>query len=209
MHPVRVIRFITMTRSLNILTPNPALPASDVSIYTIGHGNRSLEEFLALLNEFGIRGLVDVRSLPGSRKHPHFSREHLAEALRTSGIRYLWEGKDLGGFRKGRGDSPHTSLESRGFRAYADHMETEAFRAGVDRLLTLARESPTAFFCAERLPWKCHRFLLSDFLTMQGARVFHIVASRKLMEHHLSPPARKQGYGLVYDLQSQKQLKFE
>lgn len=201
MGPVRVIRFITMSRSLSIL-PNPAWPVPDVSIYTIGHGSRYLEEFLALLNEFSIQCLVDVRSIPQSRRHPYFSQGQLSHALNGSGIRYLWEGRDLGGFRKGREDSPHISLESGGFRAYADHMETGAFRAGAGRLLALGRELPTALLCAERLPWQCHRFLLSDFLCMQGARVLHILASGKLMEHGLSPLARKQGEGLVYDLQS-------
>jgi uncharacterized protein (DUF488 family) len=169
-------------------------------IYSIGHGNRSFEEFLALLREAGISTLVDVRTVPRSRKHPHFGRDELAPALSETGLRYFWEGPDLGGFRRPREGSAHTALRSPGFRNYADHMESAAFRSGVDRLLALAEEAPTAYLCAERLPWRCHRYLLSDYLVFRGARVLHLLAPGKSYAHRLNPLARAAGDTLVYDV---------
>ncbi len=177
-----------------------------LAIYTIGHGDRSWEEFLALLLEPRIRCLVDVRRFPGSRRHPHFSRENLEQALPTAGIRYRWEGERLGGRRKARRDSPHTALRTEGFKAYADHMETEIFRRGVESLLALANKAPTAVMCAERLPWHCHRFFLSDFLLLTDARVIHIIEAGKLQRHQLNPIARIEGKRLIYDRKSPEQL---
>ncbi len=108
------------------------------TLYTIGHGARPLEAFLALLEGEGIERVVDVRSFPGSRKHPHFGKDALAASLEERGIEYVGR-KDLGGFRKARPDSRHTALRSAGFRGYADHMETEEVRAGLDDVLAAAK----------------------------------------------------------------------
>lgn len=172
--------------------------AGTVTIYTVGHGSRSAEEFLDLLGQHGIRCLVDIRACPGSRRHPHFAREALAAALQDRGIRYVWEGRDLGGFRHGGGEE-HTALESPGFRAYCAHMQTEAFRQAVARLLDLAGAAPTAVMCAERLYWHCHRYFLSDSLLLRGARVVHLLSGTETREHRMNPLARVEGERLVYD----------
>jgi uncharacterized protein (DUF488 family) len=176
-------------------------------IYTIGHGNRSIEEFVDLLREVGIERLVDVRAHPVSRRHPQFAREPIEKSLAGSGIRYVWEGKSLGGRRKLAADSPHVALKSPAFRAYADYMATGEFRSGMERLLELAGAGRIAIMCAERLPWECHRNLISDSLAARGVRVQHLMAPGESREHALNPLARREGDRLVYDAGQQLGLK--
>lgn len=173
------------------------------TIHTIGHGNRSIEEFVALLRGAGITCLLDVRAFPSSRRHSHFAREALERSLPAAGIRYVWEGKDLGGRRRPAANSPHAALRSPGFRAYADHMGTAAFRDGAERLVGLARASRAAVMCAERLPWQCHRFLISDYLVCAGQRVRHMIDEGAPREHRLHPLARLRDCKLVYDGETQ------
>ncbi len=168
-------------------------------IYTIGHGNRSIEEFIGLLGDAGIECLVDVRAYPASRRHPQFAREALERSLPAAGVRYVWEGTALGGRRKLAKDSPHAALKNPGFRAYAGHMGTEEFRDGVARLINLAQAERAAVMCAERLPWECHRYLVSDSLAARGVRVEHIVAAGGTQPHALNALARIEDGGLVYD----------
>ena len=177
-------------------------------IYTIGHGNRSSEEFIALLAEAGIECLMDVRAYPASRRHPQFAREALEGSLADAGVRYVWEGTDLGGRRKPGKDSPHIALRNPAFRAYAGHMETEAFRRGIERLVELGRASRTAIMCAERLPWECHRFLISDYLVARGACVVHLVNPGATQEHRINPVVRLRGGKLWYDGETQGELRF-
>lgn len=167
-------------------------------IYTIGHGARSLEAFLELLERERIERVVDVRSFPGSRKHPHFGKDALAASLEDRGIEYAWR-KDLGGFRKSRPDSRHTALRSAGFRGYADHMETEEFREARDWLIETSREKRTAFMCAESLWWRCHRRMLADAVVAAGRDVRHIM-DRGLDVHRLSSAARVERSLPVYDV---------
>src|SRR3569833_2940363 len=137
--------------------------ASSPVLYSIGHGDRSIEDFISILLAHGIRALADVRAYPASRRHPQFSREELRHALGEKGIKYLWLGASLGGFRTPHQDARHRALSSPALRGYADHMATSEFRAGVDALLTAARREPTAMMCAERLPQHCHRGLVAVF----------------------------------------------
>lgn len=167
-------------------------------IWSIGHGARELADFLALPREHGIRTLVDVRSFPGSRRHPHFGREALAAALSTVEIAYVHL-RGLGGRRSPRPDSPHLAIEVPGFRAYADHMGTDEFRADYERLSELARTGPTAFMCAESLWWRCHRRMLSDRLAIDGWEVVHILSTGKAKPHRVWELARRTHSGLVYD----------
>jgi uncharacterized protein (DUF488 family) len=176
------------------------------TIFTIGHGNRAIGEFVALLREAEIECLVDVRAYPVSRRHPQFAREALAKSLTQAGIRYAWEGKSLGGRRKLAKDSPHIALKSLGFRAYADYMATEEFGTGLDRLLEVERAVRPAIMCAERLPWECHRNLIADSLSVRGVRVLHLMGPGESREHALSPLARKDGERLVYDAGEQLRL---
>jgi uncharacterized protein (DUF488 family) len=161
-----------------------------LTICTIGHSNHTFEEFISLLEAYDIRIIADIRSFPGSRKFPHFNRENLEQTLPAHGVEYLWIPK-LGGrrhIRKGF-DSPNTGLTSPGFRAYADYMGTEEFRDGVNELLSAARRSRIAYMCAEALYWRCHRRLLSDYLTAHGIEVLHIMGPKNLVAHKLSKEA--------------------
>ncbi len=170
------------------------------TIYSIGHGARAIETFLELLQGAGIERLVDVRTAPGSRKHPQFGRDALADSVEAQGIDYAWQGKALGGFRRALPDSRHVSLRSAGFRGYADHMETEEFRAAVEHLIDTSRGTTTAIMCAESLWWRCHRRMLSDALTARGCHVVHIMERGKLQPHRLSNAARVDGDAVIYDV---------
>jgi uncharacterized protein (DUF488 family) len=178
-----------------------------MTVYTIGHGNRAFEEFAGLLRAAAIECLVDVRAYPASRRHPQFSRDALEGSLAAAGVRYAWEGKTLGGRRKAAADSPHIALRSPGFRAYADYMATEEFRAGLQRLLGMAGSGRVAIMCAERLPWECHRNLISDSLVARGTRVLHLMDRGEGREHTLNPVARLEGERLIYDAGEQLGLK--
>ncbi|MBI2072207.1 MAG: DUF488 domain-containing protein [Gemmatimonadetes bacterium] len=127
-------------------------------LYTIGHSTHTLEEFLALLRQHAIKVLVDVRRFPTSRRHPHFVREALAEALRGAGVEYVHE-PQLGGWRSARPDSPNTAWRTKGFQGYADHMGTPEFGTALARIVALGSERATAVMCAEITPWRCHRQL--------------------------------------------------
>jgi uncharacterized protein (DUF488 family) len=162
----------------------------DVRVLTIGHSNRSCEEFLSLLREFEIDTLVDVRRYPGSRKFPHFNRETLREFLNARSIDYIWL-EALGG-RRHKGKSQHSlnmGLESPGFRNYADYMATSEFEKAVNELLSTVAASRTAIMCAEKFYWKCHRRLLSDYLLAKGVEVIHIIEPGKVSSHKLTPGA--------------------
>jgi len=180
-----------------------------MTVYTIGHGNRAIKEFVGLLQEAAIECLVDVRAFPASRRHPQFSREALERSLLGAGIRYVWEGKSLGGRRKAVAGSRHVALRSPGFRAYADHMETEDFHIGAARVLELAASAQIAIMCAERLPWECHRNLISDNLVARGLRVLHLMGPGESREHALNPVARRDGERLIYDAGEQLGLKLQ
>ena len=137
------------------------------TIYTVGHSNLPWEEFVRLLTDFGVELVADVRRFPTSKKHPHFAREALARGLSQAGIRYEWLGEELGGYRKG---------------GYEAHMQTETFRRGIARLLSLSDEGRVAILCAERDPRGCHRRFISAHLARLGVRVVHILGSEKTRE---------------------------
>jgi uncharacterized protein (DUF488 family) len=162
---------------------------SELNLFTIGHSNHPLDDFLGLLARHEIRALVDIRRFPGSRKHPHFHRDNLAAALPPSGVEYRWL-EALGGRRhKQRDESPNLGLENQGFRNYADYMLTDEFQEGVEKLLEVARRKRTAIMCAEGLFWQCHRRLVSDFLAANGVSVQHIMPTGELRPHKLTDGA--------------------
>lgn len=171
-----------------------------VTVFTVGHGARDIDAFLGLLHGAGIERLVDVRTAPGSTKHPQFGGDALAASLAHAGIGYEWEGKALGGWRRARPDSRHTALRSPGFRGYADHMQTEAFREARGRVMATARQVPTAVMCAESLWWRCHRRMLADALLGAGCEVRHIMEGGRLEPHRLASQARLEGDLPVYDV---------
>jgi uncharacterized protein (DUF488 family) len=169
------------------------------TIYTIGHSTRALQELIEALQAHGVRTLVDIRSFPLSRRLPHFNRESLEKELPRAGIEYVWM-KELGGYRKKiRDDSPNTALRSASFRNYADHMLTEEFERAASELARRAEKQPTAYMCAERLYFRCHRMMVSDYLAAHGHTVLHILDSGPLKEHKLTAEARLVEGRLIYD----------
>ncbi len=169
-----------------------------VEIYTIGHSNRSILEFLGLLRRYGIEVLADVRRFPTS-KYEHFGQDVLSEILRESGIEYVWFER-LGGYRKKILDrSPNIAIKSEGFRNYADYMMTEEFKAEIRKLVEIAERKRLCVMCAERFFWRCHRRFISDYLTFLGHSVYHIMDDG-LRRHRLSKEARIAGDVLVYDV---------
>lgn len=176
------------------------------TIHTIGHGNRPLEELIALLRNAGVERLVDVRAFPASRRHPHFARAALERTLPEAGVAYVWEGTALGGRRRPSRDSPNIALRNASFRAYADHMMGPAYQAALEQLIAGARDHATAIMCAERLPWHCHRYLISDTLVVRDVTVLHLVSEAASRSHALSPLARVEGGVLIYDRGDEPEL---
>lgn len=144
------------------------MPDPRATVYTVGHGNRSLEELLRLLERYSVQTVVDVRRWPKSSKYPHFNAEELSRALERAGVEYVWLGEELGGYREG---------------GYERHMETDEFRRGLRRLEELAERGAVAVLCAERLWFRCHRRFIADALVRDGFRVVHIVEEGRVYEH--------------------------
>jgi uncharacterized protein (DUF488 family) len=171
-------------------------------LFTVGHSNRTLAEFVQVLVGHGVEEVVDVRAYPRSRRHSHFDREHLASELRHAGLGYAWRGKVLGGFRRlDRGESPHLALTP-GFAAYADHMKSDAFVSAVRALAWQSENRRMALMCAEK-DWRdCHRFLIADHLVkLCGVEVRHILDAETVQPHRVHEAARIQSGHLVYDLE--------
>ena len=159
-------------------------------LWTIGHSTRTIDYFISLLEENGIKLVVDVRGLPGSKRYPQFNKETLSASLDNVGIRYE-HFPELGGRRKPRSDSRNIAWRNASFRGYADYMETEEFRKGADRLVDLANDAGrTAIMCAEAVWWRCHRALVSDYLKARGIEVMHIIDANKSDPHPYTSAAR-------------------
>jgi uncharacterized protein (DUF488 family) len=149
-----------------------------------------LDELVSALHSHDIETLVDIRAFPISRRLPHFNRESLEHSLPAKGLRYVWI-KDLGGYRKAtRQDSPHTALRNASFRNYADYALTPEFQRAIGELLQIADASRTAYMCAERVHFRCHRMIVSDWLVAQGHEVFHIDGEGPTRPHKLFAEAR-------------------
>jgi uncharacterized protein (DUF488 family) len=173
-----------------------------VRIWTIGHSTRAIDVFISLLEEHGIRLLVDVRSLPGSKRYPQFNKETLANSLGKSGINYE-HFPELGGRRKAQPESKNTAWRNASFRGYADYMETDDFNKGIKRFLDLAAEAgPPAIMCAEAVWWRCHRALIADYLKAQGMEVRHIMDANKSEPHPYTSAARIVNGKLSYAAES-------
>lgn len=155
-----------------------------MTIFTIGHSTRSSEEFIELLRSAGVKRIWDIRSFPGSRKHPHFNTELLAEQLRAHGIEYEHH-RELGGRRRPSAQAAPTAWRNESFRGYAEYMHTNAFRSALDRLIEAGDGDTIAIMCSEAVPWRCHRNLVSDALVARGVEVRHIMDG-KLAPHALT-----------------------
>ncbi len=160
-----------------------------IEIWTIGHSTRPIEEFIEALNAFEIKLLADVRSFPGSHRHPQFNKENLLASLLAVGIEYH-HFPELGGRRRAEPDSRNVAWRNESFRGYADYMESKTFREGMARLLDPAGARRTAIMCAEAVWWRCHRSLISDYLKARGNQVTHILAPGKSESHPFTTAAR-------------------
>src|SRR5215470_7748123 len=168
------------------------------TLYTIGHSTRTLDELISVLQTHQIETLVDIRAFPISRRLPHFNRESLEAELPKHGIRYVWM-KALGGYRKAiRKDSPHTGLRNASFRNYADYTLTTEFEDAVGELLNFAAQGRTAYMCAERVYFRCHRMIVSDWLVAHGHDVLHIDDAKPPKPHKLMEEARVVDGNMIY-----------
>jgi uncharacterized protein (DUF488 family) len=166
-------------------------------VLTIGHSTHTWNDFRDLLRAHRVKRVVDVRSIPRSRHNPQFNRETLAIKLRAASIGYVHLRK-LGGLRHARRDSPNTGWRNTSFRGFADYMQTPEFEAGLCRLIKLAAQKRSAIMCAEAVPWRCHRSLIADALTVRGIRVDDILRKKRSQVHSLIPFAHARGYCITY-----------
>ena len=168
------------------------------TLFTIGHSTRTLDELIAALRAHQIQTLVDIRAFPMSRRLPQFNREALEKSLPVAGIRYVWM-KALGGYRKKTlPESPNIALRNDSFRNYADYMLSAEFEAAAAELVALAKSSHTAYMCAERMYFQCHRMLVSDWLAAHGHEVLHIDGTGPVKRHELMAEARMVDGRLIY-----------
>ena len=167
-----------------------------VTVYTIGHSTRSIDDFVALLHREDIGALVDVRAFPMSRRYPHFNQDALAAALAIHNVAYRHE-PALGGRRRPRPDSLNGAWRNESFRAYADHMGTSPFREAITSLIADAAAVRTTVMCAEAVPWKCHRSLIADALVARGCEVRHVLDA-STERHALMDIARVENGEVTY-----------
>ncbi len=167
------------------------------TIFTIGHSTRALEELIALLRAHRVRRVIDIRTIPRSRRNPQYNRETLGPTLRSRKIGYVHL-KDLGGLRRTKADSKNTGWHNASFRGYADYMQTPEFEAGLKRAIRLSAVKPSALMCAEAVPWRCHRSLVADALAARKFPVKHIMSPRSTNKHKLTSFARVRGKRVTY-----------
>lgn len=168
-----------------------------MTIYTIGHSTRTIEEFTGLLAAQNIRQLIDIRSIPKSRHNPQFMREALEKSLRQSGINYVYL-SELGGLRHAAKHSVNGGWRNASFRNYADYMQTDEFTHGIDALIQLAGQATSAIMCAEAVPWRCHRSLVGDALLLRHIEVLDIISQTSIKKHTLTPFAVVDGTHITY-----------
>jgi uncharacterized protein (DUF488 family) len=176
---------------------NKGSPGKAPVVFTVGHSTRTLETFIELLQAHGVKRIVDVRTVPRSRRNPQFNRETLPDTLSQVKVRYTHL-KELGGLRHPLPDSLNTGWRNPSFRGFADYMQTPEFGAGLSKLLKFASHAQVALMCAEAVPWRCHRTLIADSLLVRGVRVEHILSPTRRHVHTLTPFAHAEGTRIIY-----------
>lgn len=164
----------------------------DGTVFTIGHSTLPIERFIAVLASYGIECLMDIRTVPRSRHNPQFNGDALAESLAVAGVEYV-PMQALGGLRRPQKDSVNAGWRNTSFRAYADYMQTGAFHDALETLIELSREKRVAIMCAEAVPWRCHRSLVADALSVRGIPVVEILSETNHRMHKLTAFARDEG----------------
>jgi uncharacterized protein (DUF488 family) len=166
-------------------------------VLTIGHSTRTLEEFISLLREYDVQKVVDIRTIPRSRHNPQFNCEELPDSLKAMGIGYMHM-PGLGGLRHSVPDSPNTGWRNLSFRGFADYMQKEEFEKSLRALIELAKTERLALMCAEAVPWRCHRSLIADALSVRGVQVQHILSATSLQPHKITLWAKVNGTHITY-----------
>ncbi len=190
-----------MSNTLHDKPSKTVISSIPATLWTLGHSTRPIEEFLSLLLTHGIQLLIDVRTIPFSRRNPQFHQEALAQSLREAGLQYRHM-PALGGRRKSRQDSVNAGWRNQGFRGYADYMQTQEFWDAVEELVDIGHQSPSAVMCAEAVPWRCHRSLIADALVIRGWIVQHIISAGSFKTHTLTPFAKPDAGRLIYPSES-------
>ena len=172
---------------------------SELTILTIGHSTRTLDEFVDLLKAYDVSLVVDVRTVPRSRHNPQFNKETLPNTLKPYAIKYIHM-TEIGGLRRPKPDSVNLAWRNSSFRGYADYMQTKEFTENLLKITALARENCLALMCAEALPWRCHRSLISDALVVRHVKVGHIISATSCINHELNEMAHVEGTKITYPL---------
>jgi uncharacterized protein (DUF488 family) len=175
-------------------------------VLTIGHSTRTLDEFIALLKAHGVTFVVDVRTIPRSRHNPQFNRDSLPDSLKKAGIGYVHM-PGLGGLRHAKHDSINAGWRNASFRGYADYMQTPEFEKQIEELIQLAKDHRIALMCAEALPWRCHRSLIGDALTVRGIRTEDIMSLTQCRLHTLTPFAHVRCSTVTYPAENSSRAK--
>ena len=166
-------------------------------VLTVGHSTRTIDEFILLLGAHQVTCVADVRTIPRSQHNPQFNRDSLPDSLRKAGVKYVHL-PGLGGLRHARPDSPNAGWRNLSFRGYADYMQTPEFLENLESLIELANKDRVAIMCAEAVPWRCHRSLIGDALTIRGIRTEDIMSLTRRQVHELTPFAMVQGTNITY-----------
>ena len=166
-------------------------------VLTVGHSTRAIEDFIRLLQAHNVNCVADVRTIPRSRHNPQFNDTALAASLGAAHVGYVHLAA-LGGLRHPRKDSPNMGWRNKSFRGYADYMQTEAFQAALETLIDMSREERIAIMCAEAVPWRCHRSLVSDALSVRDIPVIEILSAQDYRFHTLTPFAEVKGTDITY-----------
>jgi len=167
------------------------------TVYTIGHSTRTTESFITILKTYGIKAVVDVRTIAGSRHNPQYNEESLERSLSKYNISYMRMG-GLGGLRHTTKESLNKAWKNASFRGYADYMQTVEFSENIKKLIKLAKEKQTVIMCAEAVPWRCHRSLIGDALVIRDIRVIDIINEKNSIPHKITPFAQVKGQTITY-----------
>lgn len=182
-------------RTMSVLVKRSSLRI----VFTIGHSDRPLKDFIDMLKSNNVKKVIDVRTIPRSWHNPQFNKDTLPDVLSAAGISYTHM-PGLGGLRRPVKDSLNTGWRNASFRGFADYMQTEEFKKNIEKLTAIAKYRRTALMCAESLPWRCHRSLIADALRIRGLKVKHIMSLKNCKEHVLTPWIKTRGLQITYPI---------
>jgi len=202
----KAFRGISSGPSEQLIEQMPGLKPTVV--LTIGHSTRALDKFIGLLQAHAVSRVVDVRTVPRSRHNPQFNQDSLPDSLKKAGLGYVHL-PGLGGLRHAKRDSINVGWRNASFRGYADYMQTPEFERGLEELIQLAKQEQIAIMCAEALPWRCHRSLIEDALTVRGIRTEDVITLKRRRVHTLTAFAKVQGKSVTYPAETSQRPKKE